>query len=105
MSDLQTRTQIQPSPKPQSHPDFSTFWKIGAVLFVITAIEFLILNLEGMQDFVTAVLFALSALKFYLVASYFMHLKWDKRLLGWIFGVGVALAFVITIALKFVSYA
>lgn len=105
MAKLQEGTQTQAKVVTHSHPTAKTFVTIGLVLFVITAIEFGIISVTGMRTVIVAVLFALSALKFFLVASYFMHLKWDGKLLGWTFTVGVLLAVLIAIAQRFVNMA
>lgn len=92
--------------KGHAHPTARTFLTVGAVLAVITAIEFGILyvkNLSGAP--MVVVLGLLSVLKFFLVAAYFMHLRFDPRLLAAVFTVGVVLASLITIALKFVNLA
>jgi cytochrome c oxidase subunit 4 len=105
MPKIQDRTQTQVVTKSESHPTMKTFFAIGGVLFVITAIEFGIISFQGMRPLIVTILFALSAVKFFLVASYFMHLKWDGKLLSWVFAVGVVLALLITLAQKFVNLA
>jgi cytochrome c oxidase subunit 4 len=89
----------------RNQPAARTFLGVGAVLFVITAIEFGIVYLKGMASVILFVLLLLSALKFILVANYFMHLKWDQKLLTWVFAVGVLLALVIVVAQRFVNMA
>jgi len=105
LAKIQDRTQPQARVVTQSHPTAGTFVKVGAVLFVITAIEFGIVSVTGLGALIIAILFLLSAAKFFLVVSYFMHLKWDSRLLAGVFVVGVLLALLITTALKFVNLA
>jgi hypothetical protein len=60
---------------------------------------------QGMGTTMVIVLAVLSLVKFWLVAAYFMHLRFDPRLLAAVFAVGVVLASLITIALKFVNLA
>lgn len=105
MAKIQDRTQTQAKVVAHSHPTAKTFVGVGAVLFAITGVEFGIVYLEGFGSIVVAVLFVLSAVKFFLVARYFMHLKWDGKLLGWAFAVGLLLATLITLAQKFVNMA
>lgn len=105
MAKIQDRTQTQAKVVQRSHPTVKTFIGIGAVLFIITALEFGIVYLEGMQPLIIAGLFLFSAVKFFLVVSYFMHLKWDSRLLAGVFAVGTVLALLITLALRFVNLA
>ncbi|HYF95010.1 MAG TPA: cytochrome C oxidase subunit IV family protein [Symbiobacteriaceae bacterium] len=105
MAKIQGRTQTQAKVVERSHPSVRTFVSIGAILFVITAAEFGIVYLQGFQTLVVAGLFLFSAVKFFLVVSYFMHLRWDSRLLGWIFAVGAVLALLMTLAQKYVNLA
>lgn len=88
-----------------AHPTARTFWKVGAILAVITALEFGILYVEALRPLMVTILFALSIVKFAMVAAYFMHLKFDGRVLSAIFAVGVVLATLITIAVKFINLA
>jgi len=105
MAKIQGRTQPQAKVVQQSHPTVKTFVAIGVVLFLITGAEFGIVYLKGMQPLVLAGLALFSAVKFFLVVSYFMHLKWDSRLLGWVFTIGTLLAVAIAIAQKYVNLA
>jgi len=93
------------TPLHRAHPTPRTFVAVGAVLAVITAAEFLILYVRGASALVVTILALLSAAKFFLVAAYFMHLRFDARILTAIFAVGVTLAALITIAVKFISLA
>nr|WP_280953641.1 cytochrome C oxidase subunit IV family protein [Symbiobacterium terraclitae] len=88
---------------PRPHPSARTFVTVGVVLAFITAAEFLILYVRGMSTLVVTVLAALSAAKFFLVAGYFMHLRFDARLLTAIFAVGVTLATLITVAVRIIN--
>ncbi|MFB5084874.1 cytochrome C oxidase subunit IV family protein [Symbiobacterium thermophilum] len=97
------RAKVTPLPRP--HPTPATFVRVGVILAFITAAEFLILYVRGMSALVVTILAALSAAKFFLVAAYFMHLRFDPRLLTAIFAVGVTLATLITIAVRFISLA
>jgi len=105
MAKIQDRTQTQVVTKTHDHPTARTFWVIGAVLFALTGAEFGIVFLEGFKTWVVTGLFLLMTLKFFLVVSYFMHLKWDGKLLAWVFAVGTVLATLITVAQKFVNLA
>lgn len=97
------KAKVTPLPRP--HPTARTFVTVGIVLAVITAAEFLILYVRGMSALVVTILAVLSAAKFFLVAAYFMHLRFDPRILTAIFAVGVTLATLITIAVRFINLA
>ena len=71
----------------QSH--FHAYVQIAMVLAVITGTEILLIFLPFAKWLVIGSLMALSAIKFLLVISYFMHLRWDRVLCAGIFVVGL----------------
>lgn len=95
-----------------AHTGSTEYIRIAAVLFVLTALEVLLYelcfghlkaDLPGLSGslapwFVELLLF-LSALKFWLVARIYMHLKFDIKLLQWFFGISLLIAAVIILAL------
>lgn len=87
----------------ESHASTRTYLLIAAVLTVITGTEFGILYVPALKPFkgaVTTVLGLLSAAKFVMVVGFFMHLKFDKRLLTFLFVAGflIAAATVVAVA-------
>src|SRR6476620_8249776 len=66
--------------------------RIAVALAVITAIEVAITYTSLATAPEIAILLVLMAIKFTMVASNFMHLKFDDRLLTWIFYSGLFLA-------------
>ena len=87
-----------------NHPTFKQYVLIAIILFAITIVEFLLIwDRAGIVDSLGAtkipLLVGLSAVKFAIVIMYYMHLKFDNRLLGTIFMSGLALAFLVGIAL------
>lgn len=99
------RTGTQPHVQGQAHPTTKTFTNVGILLGIITAIEFGVLYVTGLGTLMVITLAVLSVVKFVLVAAYFMHLRFDGRLLAGIFTVGVLLATAITIAMRFITQA
>ena len=86
------------------HPTFNQYVLIAIILFAITIVEFvLIWDKAGMVDHLgyskIPLLVGLSAVKFAIVIMFYMHLKFDNRLLGTIFVAGLVLAFLVGIAL------
>jgi cytochrome c oxidase subunit IV len=77
-----------------AHPSQSTYVKIAAILAVITGIEVLIYYVNAFSDVLVPMLLILSAVKFVIVVGYFMHLKFDSKLLMWTF----AFAMIISVA-------
>lgn len=60
-----------------SHPGPRQYIVIGAILAVITLIEFGVFYLSLDPALMTWIILTLSASKFMLVVGYFMHLKFD----------------------------
>ena len=83
------------------HPTFKQYVAIAIFLFAITIIEFLIIVPEDFRGkgWTIAPLAILSAIKFAAVIFFYMHLKFDNRLLTWIFLGGLALGFAVVFAL------
>ena len=92
-----------------AHPTPGTYAKIGLFLFVLTALE--VGLYEGtygehagslgasLQPFFVPLLLALSAVKFALVAMYYMHLKNDSRLFSGVFVFPIIIAAVVIVGL------
>ena len=86
------------------HPTDATYWKVGAFLFAMTALEVSTywwtedmvhpthLNLGISSAATAAVLLTLMTIKFVTVAMYFMHLKYDSRILSRVFLTGIVMA-------------
>ena len=91
------------------HPTPGTYAKIGLVLFVLTALEVGLYELtygehagslgHAIQPFFIAILLLLSAVKFALVAMYYMHLKNDSKLFSGVFVFPLIIAAVVIVAM------
>ena len=91
------------------HPTPGTYAKIGLFLFVLTALEVGLYEFTygghasaggaALQPFFVPLLLALSAVKFALVAMFYMHLKQDHRLFSGVFIFPLIIATVIILAL------
>ncbi len=89
----------------QHHPTPGTYAKIGLLLFVLTALEVGLYegtygsNAGGLgaslEPFFVPLLLLLSAVKFALVAMYYMHLKFDSKIFTGIFIFPAALAILV----------
>jgi len=86
-------------PHEHSHPGAKEYLAIAVVLTVITAVEVAIFYVPQMKPVLVPSLLTLSALKFSLVAMFYMHLKFDHRLFSWLFVVPMVLAAVVILAL------
>lgn len=83
------------------HPTLKQYVGIAIFLFAITIVEFVIILPEDFRGagWTIAPLAILSAIKFAAVIFFYMHLKFDNRLLTWIFLGGLALGFAVVFAL------
>ena len=77
-----------------------TYWIIGGILFLITALEIAAYYVEdALGALATPVILVLSALKFWLVVWFYMHLKYDSRVFTGIFVFPLALATLVIVGL------
>lgn len=83
-----------------AHPGELTYIKVAAFLALITILEVAIYYIEWMHDTGALVptLLVLSAIKFFMVVSFFMHLKFDHRLLSFWFVAGLFLGAAVILA-------
>ncbi len=91
--------QQRAHPREHPHPGPAEYVRIAVVLAVITLVEVAIYYMEALSAVLVPILLVLSALKFALVALWFMHLKFDSRLFSAIFTVPLAGAAAVLIAL------
>ena len=77
------------------HPTQSGYVGIALILAIITAIEVWLYYLDVQRTALIVVLLGLSTVKFGLVAGWFMHLKFDNRVLTIFFVAGITLAFIV----------
>ena len=83
-----------------AHPTPSKYVGIALILAVVTAIEVALYYIDLTDKLLVALLLGLAFIKFGMVAAYFMHLKFDGRLLRRLFVTGILLALgVYTVAL------
>jgi len=92
-----------------SHPSASVYFKVGLVLFVLTALEVGLYEITygehasslapTIKPLFVPLLLLLSAAKFALVAMFYMHLKQDSKLFSGIFVFPLTIAAVIIVGL------
>ena len=95
-----------------AHATSAKYVQIAVVLFALTALEVLLYEAcfgslaHSSGDLATTLgpwfvelLLFLSAIKFFLVAAFYMHLKFDIKALTWVFGFSLALATTVIIGL------
>jgi cytochrome c oxidase subunit 4 len=90
------------------HPSTGDYIRIGLILFVLTALEVAAYEVAHrelgalsalLSPILIEVLLLLSALKFALVAMYYMHLKQDSKLFSGLFVFPLLIAAVIIVSL------
>ena len=87
------------APTEHAHPGAKEYLAIAVILTVITAVEVAVFYIPAMHPALVPVLLTLSALKFTLVAMFYMHLKFDSRLFSWLFAVPLTIAALVILAL------
>ena len=73
------------------HPSEKNYWIIALILAVITAVE-VALSYVDLGDAVAPLLLIGMVMKFFIVAAYFMHLKFDSKMARRLFISGLSLA-------------
>ena len=75
------------------HKPTSYYVKVALFLGVLTALETATYwVVEELGAFLVPSLLIMMAIKFVVVASLFMHLKWDNKIFSWLFYSGLILA-------------
>jgi cytochrome c oxidase subunit 4 len=87
------------APGQHAHPSAKEYIGIAFLLTGITAIEVAVFYVPQLHPFLAPILLTLSALKFGIVAMWYMHLKFDARLYSWVFVVPMIFAAAIILAL------
>jgi cytochrome c oxidase subunit 4 len=82
------------------HGSVRTYINVAVALAILTAIEVATLYIPGIPNWflITALLF-MSALKFFLVVGFFMHLKYDSSIMRALFVGPLLIAIAIILAL------
>ena len=84
----------------EGHATVQTYIRVAVVLGILTAIEIGALYVPGLPNHVlVTLLLVFSVLKFALVVAFFMHLRYDNKLLTALFVGPLAIAAVIILAL------
>jgi cytochrome c oxidase subunit IV len=80
------------------HASIGTYLKVAAILSIITALEFAVIYIRRLTPILIPLLLTLSAGKFALVVMYFMHLRYDRRPLTFLFVAPLLLAVGLAVA-------
>jgi cytochrome c oxidase subunit 4 len=74
------------------HPTEATYIRVAVILAAITAVEVGVSYIKRLGAGGPPILLILAAIKFAMVAAYFMHLKFDHNWLRRLFVTGIVLA-------------
>jgi cytochrome c oxidase subunit 4 len=82
------------------HATVATYLRIAVVLAIVTAVEIALIYIPGLPSHVlVALLIVMSVVKFALVVGFYMHLRYDARLLTALFVGPLTIACAIILAL------
>jgi len=90
---------LTPIEREKAHPTPITYVKIASILVLLTALEVAIFYVESLESILIPLFLVLSAVKFVLVAMFYMHLKFDSRIFSGFFITGLLLATAVIVAL------
>jgi cytochrome c oxidase subunit 4 len=82
------------------HPTEGQYVLIAGILAVLTGVEVALsyLKVGGSQGITNGALLVLAAIKFAMVAAFFMHLRFDKPIVRRLFVTGLILAILVYLA-------
>jgi cytochrome c oxidase subunit 4 len=81
------------------HATVGTYLRVALVLTGVTALEVGVIYVRQLASIIVPLLIAMSAAKFALVALFFMHLRYDSRVLTFLFVGPLLLAAGLVVAL------
>jgi cytochrome c oxidase subunit IV len=87
------------SPPERGHPSVGTYVTVAVILTLITAMEFAAIYIRELTPILVPLLVVMSAAKFALVVLFFMHLRYDARVLSAVFTGSLLIALGLAVAL------
>ena len=81
------------------HPSPLFYIIVGLILGAITLVEYWLFTTDLEKKWINSALFALSSAKFFMVVSFFMHMKFDNKWFAKLFAAGFFLAMAIFLAI------
>lgn len=97
MADERTRVEAREG----GHAQRSTYWIVALILAIITVLEVAVFYVPAIRGVIVPVLLVLSTAKFTLVVMFFMHLRYDARVLTLVLSGGLIVAASIVVAMMF----
>jgi cytochrome c oxidase subunit 4 len=74
------------------HPSPAAYVKVAVVLAIVTAAEVAVYYVSSLRALLVPLLLSMAVIKFFLVAMWFMHLKFDCKMFRRLFVLGIVLA-------------
>lgn len=90
-----TATEAPVEEHTHNHPSELKYVKIAIFLGIVTALEVAVVYIEALEGLIVPILSAMMLVKFFAVAAYFMHLKFDSKIFRRFFVLGIILALAI----------
>ena len=87
----------------EAHASVGTYVKVAVALTIITALEVGVIYIRRLAPIVIPLLLVMSIAKFSLVVLFFMHLRYDKRVLSILFAGPLVIALGLAVALMTLS--
>jgi cytochrome c oxidase subunit IV len=81
------------------HATVGTYVKVAAILTLITALEVGVIYIRRLAPVIVPLLLVMAAAKFGLVVLFFMHLRYDRRVLSTLFIGPLLIAVLLAVAL------
>jgi cytochrome c oxidase subunit 4 len=85
-------------PATHQHATIGTYLIVAGILTAVTALEFGVIYVRRLAPVLIPLLLVLSAGKFALVVMFFMHLRYDSRVLTFVFVAPLVLATLLAVA-------
>lgn len=86
-------------PRERPHPTPLTYVKVASVLAALTAIEVAAFYVPAPQGVRVTFFLLFTAVEFSIVAMFYMHLRYDRRIFAGLFLGGLLVASIIAVAL------
>lgn len=81
------------------HATVGTYLRVAAILTVVTALEVGVIYIRRLAPVVVPLLLVMASAKFALVVLFFMHLRYDRRVLTAVFVGPILIAVLMAVAL------
>ena len=92
-------TSASPDRAHAEHAGVGTYVKVAVILTLVTALEFAAIYIRALTPILVPLLLVMSAAKFALVVLFFMHLRYESRVLTFLFTGPLVIAIAIVVAL------